>query len=142
MGYKHFKVIYPTVQPYLACHKILTHKLRHYKPRRKNRTEAMHEQTCLRSLAISQAPLNSCLMLAIPLSEHTVLTGFASQRLLNRASNRLSLFFYSIIYNAQFWQYVYLFEISFTDEVIAYNNYNLSVIINTTQCLLNQGCIL
>lgn len=53
----------------------------------------------------------------------------------------LSLFFYSIIYNPQIWVFLFIIDTSFGDELMAYNYYNLSVIMHTTHCLLSRECI-
>lgn len=141
MWYKHLKVIYPTVVCYLECHKILTHKSENYRHARKNRIEHLLRRTCSRLLATNQALQNSCLKHVTVSLGHTALMELVSQRLLSRLSNHASFLFYSIIFNPQFWALIYVFEASFTDELVALNSYNLSVIIQTTQCLLSQVCI-
>lgn len=138
---KHIKVISRALVNYTECHKILTHRLENYRHARKNRTSPLPRLTLSRLLVQRVALQNNCSKCAILSSEHTGLTELESQKLLSQLSNRFSFLFYSIVFNPHFWTLIYSLETSFTDELIAFNTYNLSVIFHTTQCLLSQVCI-
>lgn len=53
----------------------------------------------------------------------------------------LSLYFYTIVYNPHFWAFLLIIDTSFTDELISYSIYNLSVINNITQSIIGSGGI-
>lgn len=73
--------------------------------------------------------------------QDSILQGECSKTDIKERLIPFTLFFYYIIYSPYIWVLLFIIDTSFADELIAYNFYNLNVIINTTQCLLSKECI-